>query len=63
MIRHLDMGDNKITSRHVPRQDDDLVNKKHLKTLYAANTSGHGPDLAEESGSSRFIVSSSHNMA
>jgi len=62
MIRHLDMGDNKITSRHVPRQDDDLINKKHLKTLYTANSSGHIPDLTEDSASSGFIVSSSSNQ-
>jgi len=63
MSGSLDMGDNKIRSGHVPRQDDDLVNNKHLKTLYTANTSGHVPDLAEDSGSSGFIVLSSSNMA
>jgi len=62
MTGPLDMGDNKIMSGHVPGQDDDLINKKYLETLYTANTSGHVPDLAENSISSGFIVSSSSNM-
>jgi len=61
MTGSLDMADNKITSGHVPRQDDDLVNKKYLKTLYTANTSGHIPDLAEDSGSTGFVASVSSN--
>jgi len=48
MSGSLDIGNNKNTSRYVPRQDDNLINKKHLKTLYTANTSGHVPDLAED---------------
>jgi len=63
MTGALDMGKNNIATSHVLRQDNDIVNKKHLKTLYTANTSGHVPDLAEDSGSSGFIVSSSSNMA
>jgi len=55
------MGDYKIRFGHVPRQDDDLVNKKHLKTLYAANTSGHIPDLSENDGSTGVVVSFSSN--
>jgi len=59
---HVDMVSNRITSSYVAISDDDLINKKYLKTLSTANSSGHIPDLAEDSASSGFIVSSSSNM-
>jgi len=62
MFGPLGMGNNKITSTYVPSQDADLVNIKHLKTLYTAYTSGHVLDLAEDHASSGFIVSCSSSM-
>jgi len=63
MSGSLDMGENKIMTSNVPKNDNDIVNVKHLKTLYTTNTSGYVPDLAEDSGSTEFIVSSSSNVS
>jgi len=63
MTSVLDMGLNKIMTSLVPKDDNDMVNIKHLKTLYTANTSGHVPDLAVDSGSTGFVVSSSSSVS
>src|SRR6266568_1039976 len=41
----VDLGSSKISSTYIPTTDNDLVNRKYLKSIFVQNNSGYIPEL------------------
>ena len=59
----VDFGNNRLTSSYIPSNDNDILNKKFLKSIYIKNSHGYIPELIKKSlNKSGFIITSSGDI-
>src|SRR6266496_4354362 len=59
----VDFGNNRLTSTYIPSNDNDILNKKFLKSIYIKNSHGYIPELIKKSpNKSGFIITSSGDI-
>src|SRR6266496_5414281 len=60
----VDLGSSKISSAYIPTNDNDLVNRKYLKSIFVQNNSGYIPELnRNNSNDAGFTLTSSEEIS
>src|SRR6266496_1136881 len=60
----VDLGSSKISSAYIPTNDNDLVNKKYLMSIFVKNNSGYIPELnRNNSNDSGFTLTSGEDIS